>query len=65
MAALNYSHLTLNHIEKYREYAEDLVTCTKTSCCGTMEQFRATEGALNTLKFKKKKTCTKLTSLVR
>ena len=26
-----------------------------TSCCGTMEQFRATEGTLNTLNFKKKK----------
>ena len=25
------------------------------SCCGTMEQFRATEGTLNTLNFKKKK----------
>ena len=25
-----------------------------TSCCGTIEQFRATEGTLNTLNFKKK-----------
>ena len=24
------------------------------SCCGTMEQFRATKGTLNTLNFKKK-----------